>query len=123
MIIMFDILCVNYNYYYYYVGEDDFHDVYQEVFTLAPNYYKLGVGLGLPVTELNKVKKGYSQDLDQAFSEILLIWLRHSYDTHRHGAPTWQRLVEAIDNPAACNSHALAIKIASNHPTGINIIL
>ena len=54
----------------------------------------------------------------QALSEMLQVWLRHSYGIDKYGAPTWQRLVEAVDDEAGGNNHALAKKIASNHPAG-----
>ena len=49
---------------------------------------------------------------------MLQVWLRHSYGVDKYGAPTWQRLVEAVDDEAGGNNHALAKKIASNHPAG-----
>ena len=75
--------------------------------------------LGLPVQEMKKIKKGCAQDLDDAYTEMLLVWLKHSYKVERYGPPTWRRLVEVVDDPAGGNNHALAKKIASNHPTGM----
>ena len=72
--------------------------------------------------ELSKIKKGFPSDLEQAFTEMLLVWLRHSYNIDKHGPPTWRRLVEAVDNDAGGNNRALAKKIASNHPAGMLII-
>ena len=60
--------------------------------------------------------------MDQAFSEMLLVWLRHSYNVDKHRPPTWRRLVEAVDSDAGGNNHALAKKIASNHPTGTLVL-
>ena len=68
--------------------------------------------------ELSKIKKGFPSDLEQAFTEMLLVWLRHSYNIDKHGPPTWRRLVEAVDNDAGGSNPALAKKIASNHPAG-----
>ena len=56
----------------------------------------------------------YPHDVDQAFSQMLLIWLRRNYNVDKYGPPTWQRLVDAVDNV----DHALAKKIASKHPAG-----
>ena len=109
--------------YHHYIGEEDFHDVYGEIFTLTESYFKLGIVLGLPLQELGKIKKGFPSDLDQAFSEMLSVWLRHSYNIDKHRPPTWRRLVEAVDSDAGGNNHALAKKIASKHPTGLLVLL
>ena len=53
---------------------------------------------------------------------MLLVWLKHSYNVDKHGPPTWRRLVEAVDKEAGGNNHALAEKIASNHPAGTLIV-
>ena len=81
----------------------------------------LGIELGLPVEELDSIRRVYSQDLMQACSEMLLVWLRQSYRVDKYGLPTWRRLVEAVDNEAGGNNHALAKKIASNHPAGTSV--
>lgn len=51
------------------------------------------------------------QNLDNAFTQMLLLWLRQRYNVEKYGYPTWRRLVQAIKeiNPA------LARTIASNH--------
>ena len=100
------------------IGEDDFHDVYREVLSLTPDYFRFGIGLGLPPQELEKIRRNFVQDVDQSFTEVLLVWLRHRYDVERHGLPTWRRLVEAVDSPVGGNNHALAKAIASHHSKG-----
>ena len=76
----------------------------------------LGVELGLPVNELSRIKKEYAHDSSQAFTEMLLIWLTQGYNVAKDGAPTWRRLVEAVDSDGGGNNHALAKMIAANHP-------
>ena len=71
--------------------------------------------LGLPLRELDIIRKSFCQDIDKAFDETLLVWLRHRYDTSRHGLPTWKRLVEAVNSPAGGNNMALAYRIAYGH--------
>ena len=34
----------------------------------------------------------------------------------RFGKPTWRRLVEAVEDRVGGNNHALALKIAAEHP-------
>ena len=99
-----------------FIGEDDFREVYREVINIKSNYYQFGIELGLPFRDMGAIKKAFSQDVLQAFTEVLGIWLRHSYDVKKYGPPTWRRLVEAVGSPAGGDSHALAKKIAENHP-------
>ena len=58
---------------------------------LKPVYYQFGVDLGIPPSDLDAVKKTNYQDLDQALTEVLLLWLRR----HSTVPPTWQSLVRA----------------------------
>ena len=102
----------------YISGEDDLRDVFREVLTLEARYYLFGTELGLPPQELDTIRMTYAQDISQAFSEVLLTWLRQRYNTDKYGPPTWQRLVVAVDSHAGGNNHALAKIIASNHPRG-----
>ena len=98
------------------VANEDFHDVYREVVCLTADYYKFGIGLGLPPEELNKIQTTFPRHVDHAFIEVLLVWLKQCYKVEKHGHPTWRRLVEAVDSPAGGNNHALAGEIARRHP-------
>ena len=58
--------------------------------------------------------------IDQALSDMLLVWLRQRYNIGIHGAPTWQRLVVAVSSPSGGNNPSLAIGITNKHlVTGI----
>ena len=70
--------------------------------------------LGLRPGDLDAIHRG--NDIDRAFTKIVLMWLQQNYDVHKHGPPTWRNLVKAVDDPAGGNNHALAISIADNHP-------
>ena len=96
--------------------EDHFREVYREVISIQSNYYQFGIDLGLPLREMNAVQKAFRQDIPRAFIEVLQIFLRHRYNVENYGPPTWRKLVEAVDSPAGGNNHALAKKIAKNHP-------
>ena len=96
--------------------EDNFCKVHSEVIGIKPNYYEFGIRLGLPPREMDAVQKAFRQDISQAFIEVLQIFLKHRYNIQEHGPPTWRKLVEAVDNPAGGNNHALAKKIAKVHP-------
>ena len=102
-----------------FIAEDDFRDVNREVISLKAHYYNFGVELGLPAQELDAIRTAFNQNIDQAFTEVLLVWLRHRYKVERYGPPTWRRLVEAVDSPAGGNKHALAKAIALKYPPGM----
>ena len=100
------------------LGEDDLYDVQQEVVDLKASYYQLGVALRLSPQELDSIRKAFGQDIDQAFTEMLLAWLKHRYDVKRFGPPTWKRLIEAINSRVGGNNLALAKKITLSHQRG-----
>ena len=56
--------------------EDDFHEVYEELVSIIAEYYKLGISLHLRPGELQAIRKSCGQDIDQAFTDVLLAWLR-----------------------------------------------
>ena len=89
--------------------------MHREVISIQSSYYKFGIELGLPLREMDAVQKAFWQDIPQAFTEVLRIFLSHRYNIDKYGPPTWRRLVEAVDNPAGGNNHALAKKIAEHH--------
>ena len=97
------------------LAEDDIHEVYCELWTIKANYYQLGMALGLPVGELQTIRQSNLQNIAQAFTEVLLTWLKQLYNTEKYGAPTWQRLVEAVDSPSGGNDHALSVKMAEKY--------
>ena len=90
--------------------------MYREVVNIQSNYYQFGIELGLPLQEMDAVQKAFCQDIPQAFTEVLKIFLNHCYNIERYGPPTWRKLVKAVDSPAGGNKHALAKKIAKDHP-------
>ena len=65
---------------------------------------------------MDAVQKAFRQDIPQAFTEVLKVFLNHRYNVEKYGPPTWRKLVEAVDSPAGGNNHALAKKIAKDHP-------
>ena len=90
--------------------------MYREVVSIQSHYYQFGIELGLPPREMDAVQKAFRQDIPQAFTEVLKIFLKHRYNVEKYGPPTWRKLVEAVDSPAGGNNHALAKKIAEHHP-------
>ena len=97
-------------------AEDNFREVLVEAAGVHFCYYQFGVYLGLPQRELEAIRTAFSSNVNQAFIEMLLVWLRHRYNIQKYGPPTWRRLVEAVDHPIGGNNHALAKTIAEHHP-------
>ena len=81
---------------------------------ICSRYYELGIALRLPPAELDTVDVDESRSA-RALSSVLRVWLRQNYDTKKHGPPTWQKLVEAVDK---LGDRALAKDIAAEHPNG-----
>ena len=100
--------------------EDDFREVYREVVSIQSNYYQFGIELGLPLREMDAIQNAFRQDIPQAFTEVLKVFLKHRYNIQKYGPPTWRKLVEAVDSPAGGNNHALAKKIAKDHHHPVN---
>ena len=97
--------------------KDDFHDIYDATNTLKAKYHQFGIHLGLPPHELEIIQKQFPHDFSQAFTQVLLLWLRKNYNVERYGPPTWQALVKAVEH----ENRALANKIAAKYlSTGIN---
>ena len=86
--------------------------------SLKSQYYELGVALKVHRQELDSIHSSLGENPQKALSSVLLAWLQQKYNVQRFGQPTWRMLVEAVDSPAGGNNHALAQKIASNHPVG-----
>ena len=90
-----------------------------EIITAKARFYAIGRALGLPLGELDSIRSS-SQDHELQLNDVLCVWLRQKHNVERFGTPTWQKLVETIDNPAGGNDHKLAKIIASHHPVGKN---
>ena len=106
---------------YFFTAEDNVYDVCQEVMEVSAKYYKLGIVLGLPLSELDKIQQGFPRDMDRALIEVITRWLKHSYKVDKHGPPSWRKLVEAVDSKVGGDNHSLAKKIASCHPLGMTL--
>lgn len=106
-----------------YIAEDNLCEVKREVVKIQAHYYEFGIELGLPLQEMETIKRSFQQDIPGAFTEVLVVWLQHRYNWEKYGLPTWRRLVEAVNSPAGGNNHALAKTIAqhlkeADNPTG-----
>ena len=93
------------------IAEEGFHDIFEETKTLKAKYYEFGIHLGLPPHELDTIREQFPHGIAQAFAQVLLLWLRQSYNVERYGPPTWQALVKAVEQ----ENRALAKTIAAKY--------
>ena len=90
-------------------------DVISEIITVKVQSLAIGRALGLRMGELDSIRSS-SHNHEQQLNDVVCVWLRQRYNVERFGAPTWRKLVEAIDDPAGANDHRLAKIIAQHHP-------
>ena len=83
--------------------------------SISAKYYNLGIELGLHPGKLEAIKQTHSNDVAQALTQVLLLWLKRQYDVETHGPPTWQKLREAVDSPSGGDNPALAEEIAEKN--------
>jgi hypothetical protein len=94
-------------------GEDDAPNIKKETATLAAKFHPVGLALGLPPSELDKIGRNCPRDCDEAFFQVITAWLRQSYNVNMHGHPSWKKLVEAVASGG--QNPALARKVAAAH--------
>ena len=99
-----------------YKGEESAADIKKETISLAARFHPVGEVLGLPVSELEKVREDIPRNCDQAFSRVIDTWLKLLYDVKKHGRPSWKKFAEAVASTAGGRNPALARKIAAAHP-------
>ena len=73
-------------------------------------WHDLGLRLGLSPQHLEVIDSD-CKGTDQKVKKILLEWLKRNYNKGKHGLPSWNALVNAID-PI---DHALALTIKRKH--------
>ena len=96
-------------------GEENALDVKKAIIMLAAKSRPVGAALGLLPSELDKISKNCPHDCDGELFQVIVTWLKRSYDTSRHGHPSWRKLVEAVASNAGGKNPALARKIAAVH--------
>ena len=96
-------------------AEGDIHDVFDEVEGLAGRWQNMCIHLGLRPSDRDIIGGKFQLDPTYCLMEVLVKWLRKSYDTERYGPPTWRSLVAAVANPTGGDNPALAKQIAENH--------
>ena len=88
---------------------------------LSAKWFNLCCALGLTPSQLSKIEHDHPGNIEACLREGLTNWLQGSYNTERHGPPTWRKLVEAVGHPAGGNNHALASDIAGKHKSRLKL--
>ena len=96
-----------------YTAEDDMQDVYRAVLDLAGKWCHMCCALGFKPAVAETIAACI--DPEQCLREVIVRWLRKTYDVDRHGPPTWRTLVKAVSDKAGGNNPALAEEIAKEH--------
>ena len=98
-----------------YTAEDDTHEVYGAVLDLAGMWHDMCLALGLRPAVADTIAATHPQNPKQCLREVIVEWLRKTYDVSKHGPPTWRTLVKAVSDKAGGNNPALAEEIAEKH--------
>ena len=98
----------------------DIHDVYDAVHNLCARWSDLCFALKLPPAEEETIAETYRGNPRRCLREVLLKWLRRSYEFQKYGHPSWRNLVRAVGDPSGGNDYALAETIGNKHACRLN---
>ena len=73
------------------------------------------LALGLKLSDAKTIASTCHDNPKECLRTMLEKWLNRSYNTQKHGLPTWRKLVGAVANDNGGDNPALAEKIAKNH--------
>ena len=96
-------------------ADKDIHDVYAAVDNLCVTWSDLCCALKLLPAEEESIAETYRGNPRRCLREVLLKWLRRSYEIKKYGQPSWQYLVRAVGDPSGGNDRALAETIGNKH--------
>ena len=82
---------------------------------VAAKWKAVGLALRLKLGELDSIAASHPHNVEECLSEMLTQWLRRNYNVKKFGEPSWQRLVEAVGDPAGGANPAVANQIAGKH--------
>lgn len=79
---------------------------------MASRWKDIGLALGLKNSQLDSIQSN-NRTTEECLTSVMVDWLNKAYGTEEYGEPTWQKLTEAIRNPAGGNNPALANTLPS----------
>ena len=71
--------------------------------------------LALGVPDADTIASTCRDNPKECLRTVLEKWLKRSYNTQKHGLPTWRKLVGAVANDNGGDNPALAETVAKNH--------
>ena len=98
--------------------ENHIYDVQRELTPVAANWKSIGIALRLKPESLNNIDIRHSGDPRACLSWMVMEWLMRNYNVEKFGEPNWQRLVEAVGEPAGGANMAVARRVARRHKAG-----
>ena len=94
-------------------ADDDHFEVRKELIPVASKWMSIGDALRLKPDDLETINnKG---DTSTCLYLMVSEWLKKNYNVKKFGEPTWQRLVQAVGDPAGGANMGVAKKIAVRH--------
>ena len=90
----------------------------RELNSVSAKWRSIGVALRLKPNTLDGIQAKDSGDPSACLTSMLTEWLNKNYNVKRFGEPTWQRLVDAVGDPAGGGNMALANDMARRHKAG-----
>ena len=90
----------------------------KELNPVSAKWKSIGIALRLNPNTLDCIQAKNSVDPSTCLTSMLTEWLNRNYNVKRFGEPTWQRLEEAVGDPAGGENMALATDLASRHKVG-----
>lgn len=96
-------------------GEDDIHDVYEEVTTLAGSWCRLALDLRVYPSLIRMISK-YNSEPHDCLHMVVEFWLKRMYDVERDGKPSWCTLVRAVESWPGGAFAAVANAITLKYP-------
>ena len=100
-----------------YSAEEDTHDVYREVVSLAGNWAHVCLALRLLPSDKSAIETAHPGNPHDCLLAVVQVkWLQKGYNNQRFGSPTWRMLVKAVGDIAGGNYVTLAETIAKKHP-------
>ena len=79
--------------------------------TLTPEWFNLGVALGLSPDTLREIEYNHRGDARRCLTEMVIAWLQMKDNSQ----PSWQSLASALCSPLL-NRIEIATMIAAEHP-------
>lgn len=98
-----------------FADEDELFDVQTALTPLTSKWKQIGSALRIKIGRLEEIESNHPNDAAGCLYDVLTDWLKRNYDYQKFGEPSWRRIVEVVDSPAAGANRALARTIAKEH--------